>query len=104
MNLKTKPFYLDDEAVNWVETTLKQLSIAEKIGQLFLPIGYSTDTEYLDNLLSYHIGGLFFRSGKAQEVQKTYQYVQEKSKIPLLTAANLEDGGNGAAIEATCLW
>ncbi|MGY3780100.1 glycoside hydrolase family 3 protein [Streptococcus gallolyticus] len=101
MNLKTKPFYLDDEAINWVESTLTQLSTDEKIGQLFLPIGYSTDKEYLDNLISYHIGGLFFRSGKAEEVQKTYQYAQEKSKIPLLTAANLEDGGNGAAIEAT---
>ena len=101
MNLKTKPFYLDDEAIDWVETTLTQLSTDEKIGQLFLPIGYSTDEKYLDNLISYHIGGLFFRSGKAEEVQKTYQYVQEKSNIPLLTAANLEDGGNGAAIEAT---
>ncbi|WP_297665902.1 glycoside hydrolase family 3 protein [uncultured Streptococcus sp.] len=101
MNLKTKPFYLDDEAVAWVQDTLASLSTDEKIGQLFLPIGLSTESDYLDHLLSFHIGGLFFRSGKAKEVQATYEYAQKHSKIPLLTAANLEDGGNGAAEEAT---
>lgn len=101
MNLAQKPFYLNDKAIKWVDETLTKMTIDEKIGQLFLPIGYSTDKDYLDSLLLHHIGGLFFRPGNAKEVQETYQYVQQHSKIPLLTAANLEDGGNGAAVEAT---
>ena len=101
MKLTEKPFYLDDEAIAWVEDTLESLTVDEKIGQLFVPIGYSTEKEYLDHLASFNIGGLFFRPGNAVEVRDTYQYIQEISKVPLLTTANLEDGGNGAAFEAT---
>ena len=101
MNLAEKPFYLDDEAITWVETTRRSLTTDEKIGQLFLPIGLSTEQAYLDHLISLGIGGLFFRPGAAKEVRDTYKYVQENSKVPLLTAANLEDGGNGASFEAT---
>ncbi|MBS4462143.1 glycoside hydrolase family 3 protein [Aerococcaceae bacterium zg-B36] len=101
MNLKTNPFYLDDEAITWVENTLNELSTDEKIGQLFLPIGYSKEPEYLNHLLQLGIGGLFFRPGEASEVHETYKYMQEHSKVPLLTTANLEDGGNGAAFEGT---
>lgn len=101
MNLKGNPFYLDDEAIAWVADTRDSLTTDEKIGQLFLPIGYSTESSYLDHLASVNIGGLFFRPGEAKEVQETYSYIQKKSKVPLLTTANLEDGGNGAAFEAT---
>ena len=101
MNLKEKPFYLDDSAVEWVNKTLESLTDDEKIGQLFLPIGYSNDKGYLNHLVELGIGGLFYRPGDAQEVQQTYEYVQKNSKIPLLTAANLEDGGNGAATQGT---
>ena len=101
MNLKEKPFYLDDSAVEWVNKTLEKLTEDEKIGQLFFPIGFSTEKEYLNHLRSLGIGGLFFRPGVAEEVQQTYEYMQRTSKVPLLTAANLEDGGNGSSIEGT---
>lgn len=101
MNLKEKPFYLDDTAVEWVNKTLESLTDDEKIGQLFLPIGYSNDKGYLNYLVELGIGGLFYRPGDAQEVQRAYEYMQINGKIPLLTAANLEDGGNGAATQGT---
>ena len=101
MNLKEKPFYLDDTDVEWVNKTLERLTDDEKIGQLFLPIGYSSEKGYLDKLIELGIGGLFYRPGDAQEVQQAYEYMQKNSKIPLLTAANLEDGGNGAATQGT---
>ena len=101
MDLKRKPFYLDDTAIEWVNNTLNGLTEDEKIGQLFFPIGFSTEKEYLNNLRSLGIGGLFFRPGVAEEVQQTYEYMQRTSKVPLLTAANLEDGGNGSSIEGT---
>jgi len=101
MDLKRKPFYLDDTAIEWVNNTLNGLTEDEKIGQLFFPIGFSTEKEYLNHLRSLGIGGLFFRPGVAKEVQQTYEYMQRTSKVPLLTAANLEDGGNGSSIEGT---
>ena len=101
MDLKRKPFYLDDTAIEWVNNTLNGLTEDKKIGQLFFPIGFSTEKEYLNHLRSLGIGGLFFRPGVAEEVQQTYEYMQRTSKVPLLTAANLEDGGNGSSIEGT---
>lgn len=36
MNLKEKPFYLNDTDVEWVNKTVESLTDDEKIGQLFL--------------------------------------------------------------------
>jgi len=96
------PFLLDKERADWVYRTLAGMSVEEKIGQLFVPIGYSTDREYLKNeLLRYGIGGLFFRDGPAAEMQETFSFAQSVSKIPLLIPSNLEAGGDGAATDGT---
>lgn len=103
LNLKTKPFYLDDDAVSWVSRTLAELSDEEKLGQLFVPIGYSGAPGYLDNFIHrYHIGGIMYRCGDAKEMQQTHRYLQEHSRIPLLIGANLEEGGTGIAVDGTC--
>ena len=102
IDLKAKPFHLDDESIDWINNTISRMTIEEKIGQLFVPIGYSGDPGYLDNaLLRFHIGGILYRSGPAAEMQATHRYLQEHSKIPLLISSNLEAGGNGAAQEGT---
>lgn len=101
MNLKEKPFYLSDGDIAWVENTLKEMTLEEKIGQLFCPIGYSTDPEYLNGLLGNHIGGLFFRDGIGTEMRRTFEYAQKRSRIPLLIPSNLEAGGDGAATDGT---
>jgi beta-N-acetylhexosaminidase len=102
IDLTAKPFYLNREQIDWVEATLSSLTLEEKIGQLFMPIGYSGDPDYLDNcLLRYHIGGIMYRNGDGAEMQATHRYLQEHSKIPLMIGSNLEYGGNGAAVEGT---
>lgn len=102
MNLKEKPFHLNDEEIKWVETTLGNMTVEEKIGQLFCPIGYSTDRGYLEHeLLRWHIGGLFFRDGVSTEMRDTFEYAQSHSKIPLLIPSNLEAGGDGALTDGT---
>lgn len=101
MDLKKKPFCLNDADIEWVEKTLEQMTTEEKIGALFCPIGYSTDPEYLDMLLGFHIGGLFFRDGVGEEMRKTFEYAQGHSRIPLLIPSNLEAGGDGAATDGT---
>ena len=101
MDLKNKPFCLNDAEIEWVEKTLEQMSLEEKIGALFCPIGYSTEPECLDMMLGFHIGGLFFRDGVGEEMRKTFEYAQSHSRIPLLIPSNLEAGGDGAATNGT---
>lgn len=102
IDLKAKPFYLDDEAIAWVNNTKESMTLEEKLGQLFVPVGYSGDPEVLDNtMLRLHVGGIMYRCGDAEEMQATHRYLQENSKIPLLIGANLEDGGIGIAVNGT---
>lgn len=102
IDLTAKPFYLTPEQLRWVEETLGTMTLEEKVGQLFIPIGFSGDPDYLDNcLLRYHIGGVMYRNGDGKEMQAAHRYLQEHSRLPLLIGSNLEAGGNGAAIEGT---
>ena len=43
INLTKAPFFLVKEDIEWVENTKKAMTLEEKIGQLFVPIGYSGD-------------------------------------------------------------
>lgn len=36
VNLKVKPFYLNDQQICWVEQSIKSMSLEEKLGQLFV--------------------------------------------------------------------
>ncbi|MBR2827066.1 MAG: hypothetical protein IKE78_06170 [Erysipelotrichaceae bacterium] len=103
INYKEKPFYLDDEDIEWVEKTWKSMTKEEKIGQLFFPIGYSSDPNYLKySILNKNPGGLLFRTGGKEEMFNTYNFLQKESRIPMLLAANLESGGDGIVQEGTC--
>lgn len=102
IDLTKAPFNLAVDDIKWVEQIISEMSIEEKIGQLFVPIGYSGDPAYLDNvMLSHHIGGIMYRCGDGAEMQETHRYLQTHSKIPLLIGANLEDGGIGIATNGT---
>ncbi len=102
IDIKAKPFYLDDEGVKWVEETKKNMSLEEKIGQLFVPVGYSAEPEYLQHeMLDHHVGGILYRSGNGKETQDGHRWLQERSKIPMFIAANLETGGDGIATDGT---
>lgn len=102
INLKGNPFFLEDSDIKWIEDTISNMTLEEKIGQLFCPIGMSPDEGYLKHtLLSKHIGGILFRSGDSKEMQKTHNFLQKNSKIPMLIAANLEAGGDGIATDGT---
>ena len=102
VDLRKQPYNLDDEGVKWVEETIKSMTLEEKIGQLFINMGASRDEEYLKGVLdNYHIGGVRYNPGKAEEVYEQNKILQENSKIPLLIAANTEMGGNGACTDGT---
>ncbi len=102
IDLKKSPFNLNDEDIAWVQDTKSKMTPDEKIGQLFVPIGYETNPSYLENaLLRYHIGGVMYRHGSGKELQETFRYMQTHSKVPLLIGANLEFGGAGIASDGT---
>ena len=104
VDLKAKPFYLTDEDIAWVQSTLAGMTEDEKIGQLFCLIAYSSDEGYLKHLaMDVKPGGLMCRTMPAQEVVETVRVLQESSSIPMLIAANFEKGGNGIALEGTDL-
>lgn len=102
MNLRENPFYLTEQEVHWVESTLEAMDIRQKAGQIFCVMGGSFELEELERVVEdYHVGGILFRPAPAQEILETYRRIDKLAKIPLLKAANLEEGGSGAISEGT---
>lgn len=102
VNLKAKPYNLDEQGIKWVKDTIANMTIEEKIGQLFINMGENREEEYLKSVVNnYHIAGVRYNPGTAEEVYDQNKILQENSKIPLLIAANTEAGGNGACVDGT---
>ena len=102
VTLKEKPFYLKDEQIEWVEKTMDSMTMEEKIGQLFLVIGLADDEEELVQMYrQWKFGGIMFRPVPAASLIQWNKRLQKEAKIPLLIAANLENGGSGAVLEGT---
>ena len=103
INLKAKPFYLDDEAIRWVEQTKAGLSLEDKVGQLFCVCcraGTEEEVDWIYDILNP--GTVLLRQLSIQEGIAYNEYLDKRAKIPLLKAANLELGGDGIASEGTC--
>ena len=102
IDFKAKPFNLDERSIAWVKNTLAAMTLKQKVGQIFCPIGLTDNPHYLSHLINdIGIGGIMYRPGPAKEVQATHRAIQNMAKIPLLIAANTEAGGNGLAYEGT---
>jgi len=102
VDLRQKPYFLDDDGIRWVQDTIASMTVEEKIGQLFVNMGASRDEGYLKSVVdTYHIGAVRYNPGNAEEVYEQNRILQENSKIPLLIAANTEAGGNGACRDGT---
>jgi beta-N-acetylhexosaminidase len=97
VDLKAKPYYLNEEDIAWVENTIANMTIEEKIGQLFINLFWDLDPEKSKELLQkYHIGGARYHGGSPEVVYELLKTLQENSKLPLLIAANCDAGGDGA--------
>lgn len=102
LNLKAKPFYLNDDQIKWIEDTIASMTVEEKIGQLFVHLtGSRQEEEVKSDIAMTHCGGIRFNPGP-KEVMWTMNYnFQKNSKIPVLSAVNVECGGNGASKDGT---
>jgi len=102
IDFRGKPFYLSDEDIAWVETTHRKMSLEDKVGQLFCLLVDNQKESELDTILDeIKPGGFMLRPRQATEVQGIHRHVQARTTIPLLLAANLEQGGNGIADDGT---
>ena len=102
IDLRANPFFLDDEGIQWVEETLASMTLEEKAGQVFCPVGLSNEEGLLrDMICSIGIGGIMYRPGPKAVIQETHRRIQSMAKIPLLLAANTEAGGSGLSFEGT---
>lgn len=100
--LKEKPFYLSDGQVDWVRQILDRLTTQEKVGQLFCVLGDANTPEGLVDLVqNYGISGVLFRPNPQKEVAEKYAALDQYAKVPLLKAANLEEGGAGVLSDGT---
>ncbi len=102
IDLKAKPFRLDDEAIRWVNETLENMTFEEKAGQVFCPMGFTDDPKELRHRINeIGVGGMMYRPDSAAHIQSVHRTIQSMANIPLLLAANTERGGDGIAYEGT---
>lgn len=102
MDLRGKPFYLSEEQINWVHSSLAALSTKQKVGQLFCVMGGEwSDAERRELVCEYGIGGVLFRPAPAEDVRRWYKKIDGDAPAPLLKAANLEEGSYGAVSDGT---
>lgn len=102
VNLKAKPFYLTDEQISWVEDTIARMTKEEKIGQLFIHLtGSCKEEDVREEVSRMHMGGIRFNPRSKEEMWEMNYNFQKCSKIPVLSAVNVESGGNGASRDGT---
>lgn len=102
IDLTQKPFCLNEQQIQEVNTVLAAMTPDEKIGQLFCPIGSCVEEDEMRAFIEkYKPGALMYRPLESAKVKLIHETLQKHSKIPLLLAANLESGGNGICTDGT---
>ena len=85
------------EQTKWVDSVYNQMSLDERIGQLFMVAAYSNKDSVHNNsveklVANYKIGGLiFFQGGPKRQAKLTNRY-QKKAKLPLFIGIDAEWG------------
>jgi beta-glucosidase-like glycosyl hydrolase/CubicO group peptidase (beta-lactamase class C family) len=81
----------------WVDSIFNQMSLEEKIGQLFMVAAYSNKgpehTQQIVRLIrKHHIGGLIFFQGSPDKQAKLTNVYQNYSNVPLMIGMDAEWG------------
>jgi beta-N-acetylhexosaminidase len=89
--LRKAPFHLDQTAIDWVTATKAQMTLAEKIGQLFLFHSMGQDPDELAKLAQLKPAGITrnFSADLAYEA-RFIDTLQGSAKVPLFISADLE--------------
>lgn len=94
------PLILKDDFQNqkkWVDSIYQNMTIQEKLGQLFMVDIFSSDPQAkidkIKNLISnYHIGGVIFSKGGPMRQAKLNNEFQKLAKVPLMVGMDAEWG------------
>lgn len=89
----------------WVDSLLQEMTLDEKIGQLFMvPVYSNKNATYRSELQKviqqYHIGGIIFMQGGPVRQIRLCNALQEASEIPLLVSQDAE-WGLGMRLDST---
>ncbi len=85
----------------WVELTLNNMSLEDKIGQMIVTTcngNYQNINsevfrkQYINPIKKFGLGGFVLMSGSPLEASRILNHLQDQSKIPLLVSANYESG------------
>ncbi len=81
----------------WIDSVMSELTIEEKIGQLFMVATFSnkseTEYQYIERLVrNRHLGGLIFMQGDPVAQAQLANRYQRAAKVPLLIAQDAEWG------------
>ena len=102
VDLRAKPYYLKDEDIAWVESTIASMTDEEKVGQLFWQLTAGNSEEYLKELMEkYHLGGCRYNGMPGQMVLNQNRILQKYAKVPVFIACNPEKGGDGVCPDGT---
>ncbi|RKS76451.1 beta-N-acetylhexosaminidase [Actinomadura pelletieri DSM 43383] len=78
----------------WIPGHVAKMSVAEKVGQLFVP-RFSGRADALEKIRKYHVGGLIYfpeNFGSPKRTAAESNALQKASKIPLLLGVDEEQG------------
>lgn len=99
VNAQVDPFKTKDSIaqIKWVDDIINNMSVDQKIGQLFMLPAYSNKdkkhTDFIENTIKkYEIGGLIFMQGTAQGHAILINKYQSISKVPILISTDAEWG------------
>ena len=98
VDLRAKPFYLNEEEIRWVEDTIASMSPDEKLSQLFVLLkGVPGADEGMIRALmeSARPGGMRWQGGDKETVARQNALFRKYSRVPVLIAGNCDDGGCG---------
>ena len=102
VNLRAKPYNLNDADIAWVESTIASMTAEEKVGQLFFQLTAGQDEAYLQDLMErFHLGGCRYNAMPGAKVLEQNRTLQKYAKIPVFIACNPEQGGNGVCPDGT---
>ena len=91
---------VDAQDQNWVTTTLANMTLEEKVGQLFVAdlvavYSHKESPNYryaLEMIRRYHVGSFVLAGGTVTDIAVTANALLRESKFPLLINADLENG------------
>jgi len=105
MDLRAKPFYLNDSQIAWVEETLKNMSLDDKLGQLFHFNFTATQdpNEVVAKLdkIGLRPNGFLLRGAPAREIWEKVKVLQNHYDIPLLLSGDLDRGASNMITDGT---